>query len=95
MRTKKGSFTLANYEIANVNVTFLVLIYIYVRTILFVKIDNQFAGSNITPSLYLGILFQIYGRANFAKITPVKHHTPQDLGLDICNVGFRGQIGEN
>jgi hypothetical protein len=61
MTTKKASFTLANYEIASVNVTILVLIYIYVRTILFVKITNQFADSNITPSLHLGILFQIYG----------------------------------
>jgi hypothetical protein len=60
MTSKKASFTLANYEIANVNVALLVLIYIYVRTILFVKITNQFADSNITPSLYLGILFQIY-----------------------------------
>jgi hypothetical protein len=60
MTTKKASFTLANYEIASVNVTILVLIYIYVRTILFVKITNQFANSNITPSLHLGILFQIY-----------------------------------
>ncbi len=62
MSNKKATFTLANYEIANVNVPFLVLIYIYVRTILFVKIANQFADSNITPSLNLGILFQIYGR---------------------------------
>jgi hypothetical protein len=61
MSTKKASFALANYEIASVNVALLVLIYIYVRTILFVKITNQFADSNITPSLYLGILFQIYG----------------------------------
>jgi hypothetical protein len=62
MSTKKASFTLANHEIASVNVTFLVLIYIYVRTILFAKIANQFADSVITPSLYLGILFQIYDR---------------------------------
>jgi hypothetical protein len=61
MPTKKASFTLANYEIAIVNVTFLVVVYIYVRTILFVKIANQFADSNINPSLHLGILFQIYG----------------------------------
>jgi hypothetical protein len=62
MTTKKASFTLANYKIASVNVPILVLIYIYVRTILFVKITNQFADSNITPSLHLGILFQIYDK---------------------------------
>ncbi len=64
MTTKKASFTLANYEIASVNVALLVLIYIYVRTILFVKITNQFADSNITPSLHLGRLFQIYELTN-------------------------------
>ncbi len=60
MSTKKASFTLANHKIASVNVTFLVLIYIFVRTILFVRIANQFADSNFTPRMHLGLLFKIY-----------------------------------
>ncbi len=50
------TFTLAISWFASVNEAFLVLIYIYVRTILFVKKILKLGR----PRLHLGILFQIY-----------------------------------
>jgi len=81
MTTKKAPFTLANYEIAIVNVTLLVLIYIYVRTILFVKIANQFADSNITPSLHLHSASQIFAAIMFVDDCGTKNPNQNSLSL--------------